>query len=45
MLLNLMILPKSPPKCSKLKAVPLQAWTGPESSSRLGLPISRQSAY
>ena len=27
------------------KAIPLQAWTGPEGSRRLKLPISRQSAH
>jgi len=27
------------------KATPLQAWTGPEGSRRLRLPISRQSAH
>jgi len=30
---------------SKGKAIPLQAWTGPEGSKKLRLPISRQSAH
>jgi hypothetical protein len=32
-------------KRGKGKAIPLQAWTGPESSRRLRLQISRQSAH